>query len=295
MVSVEQEDNVPTPATCRLREIADAAEALAADGPSERENRRTGEDDLARLGDALERIKGALHEARLRAATAEESQRRFVTDASHEIRIPLTVIRGEAELLLRRDTGDDPDRCAALAAIEEEAARLGRLMDDLLTLNYSKSGLRLRPQAVDLRTFLRGFIERYAEAWLERALRLQIEDDISLTVEVDQDSMTRILLNVVDNAARYSAAGTPITITVGRDAERVVIAVSDEGPGMSAEEAERVFDRFYRGSTGREQRGMGLGLSIVRALAEAGGATVTLDTAPDRGTTVSISLPATTT
>lgn len=275
----------------RLREIADTAEAIAAGDPAARDRLPRTPDDIGRLGVALHQVADRLEESVGRAAAAEERMRHFVADASHEMRIPLTVIRGSAELLLRQDNGEDEERCAGLAAIEEESARLARLMDDLLTLNHAQTGLRLNLQTVDLPTFLQNFVERYAEAWPDRHLVLHGVEDVALQVLADPDALTRILINLIDNAARYSSPGGDITISAGRDEDMVEIAVSDEGPGMTEQDAAHAFERFYRGAD-RRGRGSGLGLAIVRALAEAGGGRVTLTSAPTSGTTIQILLPA---
>jgi two-component system OmpR family sensor kinase len=289
---VEQSDGTPEPAVAldRLREIADTAEAIAAGDPEARTRLPSTPDDIGRLGAALHHIADELEAALNRASAAEEGMRRFVADASHEMRIPLTVIRGSAELMLRRDNGDDEERCAGLAAIEEESARLGRLIDDLLTLNQAPSGLRLNLQPLDLRPFLENFLERYAEAWPDRHIVLFPVDPPDLQVEADADALTRILINLIDNAARYTRPDGKITLTATREGDMAQVTVSDEGPGMMSEDAEQVFERFYRGSE-RRGRGTGLGLAIVRALAEAGGGQVDLTSDPDIGTTVRLLLP----
>jgi two-component system OmpR family sensor kinase len=249
------------------------------DNPIDRTVLRTLVDDL----DVA--LRGTIH--------AEAQAQRFLADTSHEMRIPLTVIRGEAELLLRRDDGSDEERCTALAAIDEEASRLGRLLDDLLTLNYRPERLHLRLEPVDIASTLRVFVERYADAWPQRALQLNYTLPPSALAIADRDALTRVLINLVENAARYSRPGGAITLAVHPEGDRIAIEVSDEGPGMAPDEVARVFERFYRGAAGRghDRRGSGLGLSIVRTLVEAMNGTVHLDSAPTRGTTVTLLLP----
>jgi two-component system, OmpR family, sensor kinase len=267
-------------ALAQLREMACRAECSPAENSEQ-------------MGAALRSIADQLEPAFQRATATEDALRRFVADASHEMRIPLTVIRGEAELLLRRDGGDDPERCAALATIDEEANRLGRLLDDLLTLDYHPGRLRLHLEPIDLPAFLTEFVERYADAWPQRTMIFRNDVPPGTTATADRDALTRVMINLVDNAARYSTTDGAITLAARRAGGQAVITVSDEGPGMSAEESQRVFERFYRGAAGRahERRGSGLGLSIVRALIEAAGGTVELTTAPDLGTTVTVTLP----
>jgi two-component system, OmpR family, sensor kinase len=241
----------------------------------------------------LRAVADRLEEALRDAEATEEQLRGLVADASHEMRIPLTVIRGEAELLLRRDSGEDQERCTALAAIDEEANRLGRLLDDLLTLNYRPDRLHVSLEPFDIGAFLDEFAERYADAWPERTIELSSSLPPGSQVLADRDALTRVLINLVENAARYSRTDGAIVLAAHEEADRIAIEVRDEGPGMTAEDAAHVFERFYRGAAGRdhERRGTGLGLSIVRALIEAGGGSVRLDTAPNRGTTVALLLP----
>jgi signal transduction histidine kinase len=138
------------------------------------------------------------------------------------------------------------------------------------------------------------FVDRYAEAWPTRRVDFDRAAFDGARVWADPEALRRMLLNVVDNAAKYSSAPRPIAVTAEAGPESVVIQVTDEGPGLSAGDRERVFDRFYRGSESRSRRtgGSGLGLSIVRALAERSAGSVSLESEPGRGTTVTITLPA---
>jgi two-component system OmpR family sensor kinase len=218
--------------------------------------------------------------------------RQFLADASHELRTPLTVLRGTAQILLRHGDTQTPELKEALVAMHEETVRLSRLVDDLLTLSRLDAGQQLEPRPVALGDFLTRFIDRYAPAWPDRALEIDPAVD-GTTAYVDPDALTRILTNLVDNAARYSAPGHPIELGASAVPAGVEIRVSDEGPGLKKEDAERVFERFYRASKSRARQsgGTGLGLSIVHALVQESGGEVRIETGPDRGTTVAVSLP----
>jgi signal transduction histidine kinase len=141
------------------------------------------------------------------------------------------------------------------------------------------------------------FRDRYAGAWPARTVDFDRDAFDGARVWADPDAVRRMLLNVVDNAAKYSEPNTPIVVTADAGPEEVTIHVQDRGPGLTPEERERAFDRFYRGGDGRSRRpgGSGLGLAIVQALAERSGGSVSLDTAPGRGTTVTLTLPTTST
>jgi len=234
-----------------------------------------------------------LEEGFSRVRESEQRMRRFLADASHELRTPLTALRGTSQVLLRHGDRGGPDTRAALRDIHEEAVRLSRLVDDLLTLNRLDAQEPLQPERVPLLEFMEQFVDRYTGAWPDRTLELDRRAFGRASVAVDQEALRRMLLNLVDNAAKYSSASSPITLTAVPDGDVVAIQVRDDGPGLSTQDAGRAFDRFYRGSESRSRRvgGSGLGLAIVQALVERSGGRVSLDTEPGRGTTVSIALP----
>jgi two-component system OmpR family sensor kinase len=234
-----------------------------------------------------------LQDALSSATASEQRMRQFLADASHELRTPLTVLRGASQMLIRRPRLDQPEVDAALAAIDKEAIRLSRLVDDLLSLSRLDAGQPLHPLPVTLSHFLEEFTARYAPAWPERSIKVDRSTLNGAQAHVDPEALTRILTNLVDNAARYSTAGKPILIRGEAVGGTVSIQVQDEGPGLSPEDARRVFERFYRGSKSRSQRngGSGLGLAIVRALVGQSRGQIHIDTGPDRGTTFAITLP----
>jgi two-component system OmpR family sensor kinase len=275
-----------------LRKIAGAATRIAGGDLQQRANLAHSPDEIGRLSIAFDTMVDRLQAALMAAHESEERMRQFLADASHELRTPLTVLRGMSEVLLRQSPRDDPRR-NALRDLNEESIRLSRLVDDLLTLTRLDTGQPLNPEPVPLSQFLVQFAERYGSAWPNRHLDLDIGGTDGATAYVDPDALRRIVTNLVDNAARYSTAGEPITIGGGELEGHITVAVSDRGPGLSAEDAERVFERFYRGarSRSRQSGGTGLGLAIVEALATESGGEVDIDTAPDRGTTVTITLP----
>jgi two-component system OmpR family sensor kinase len=277
-----------------LRRVTRTAEEIAAGDLHRRANVRS-RDEVGRLGSAFDRMIGRLEEAFSRVTESEQRMRRFLADASHELRTPLTALRGTSQVLLRQSNDGRPEVAAALRDINQEAVRLSRLVDDLLTLNRLDADEELHPEQVALQPFMDDFADRYSGAWPTRRVEFDKDAFERIRVWADPEALRRMLLNVVDNAAKYSSAPSPITVTAEANAETVAIQVRDGGPGLSAEDREHVFDRFYRGSESRSRRtgGSGLGLAIVQALAQRSEGTVSLDTAPDRGTTVSITLPTT--
>lgn len=276
-----------------LTRVTRVAEEIAGGDLAQRANLSTPVDEIGRLGSAFDSMVDRLQEALAQATASEGRMRRFLADASHELRTPLTALRGTSQVLLRQDTIDPDDVQEALAAIHQEAARLSQLVDDLLRLSRLDSGQELEPRPVALSPFLEAFVARYASVWPERTIDVESGALDDARASVDPDALTRVLTNLVDNAARYSTAGRPILIAGASDGETVSIEVRDGGPGLPPHDATRMFERFYRGtqSRSRQSGGSGLGLAIVRALVEQSEGEIHVDTGPDRGTTVAITLP----
>ena len=220
---------------------------------------------------------------RLEAAFTRE--REFVKDASHELRTPITVIRGHLELM-----GDDPDeRRETVALVTDELDRMGRLVEDLLLLARAerRDFLRIEPVGVDL---LVEEIHAKAQGLGPRHWELQVEG--RATVAGDRQRLTQALMNLVGNAAEHTSAEDTIEIGVAVQDAAARLWVRDTGPGIDLKEQERIFQRFARGRNGkRRTQGAGLGLAIARTIAEAHGGSIELDSAPGRGSTFTIVLP----
>jgi two-component system OmpR family sensor kinase len=276
-----------------LQHVTQTAEAIAAGDLARRANLAPSVDEVGRLGGAFDTMVDRLQDALATATGSEERMRQFLADASHELRTPLTVLRGTSQILLRQKDLQPGEFDAALAAIHDESIRLSRLVDDLLTLSRLDAGQPLDPNPVAISPFLAEFVGRYASAWPSRLITVEAAELDGTRAHVDPEALRRILTNVVDNAARYSTPGRPIVIAGVSAANSVSITVRDEGPGLSPEDAKRIFERFYRGNKSRSRLsgGAGLGLAIVHALVEKSQGEIRIDTSPDRGTTVAIMLP----
>jgi signal transduction histidine kinase len=276
-----------------LRRVTATAEEIAAGDLGRRTEVRS-HDEVGRLASAFDRMIDRLEEAFSRVTESEQQMRRFLADASHELRTPLTALRGTSQVLLRAPDPTAPEVAAAIEGIHQETVRLSNLVNDLLTLTRLDAEEALHPEEIPLAAFVDDFRDRYAGAWPARAVDFDQDSFDGARVWADPDAVRRMLLNVVDNAAKYSEADTPIVITADAGPEEVTIRVQDRGPGLTPEEQARAFDRFYRGGDGRSRRpgGSGLGLSIVQALAERSSGSVSLETEPGPGTTVTITLPA---
>jgi two-component system OmpR family sensor kinase len=275
-----------------LRRVTETAEEIAAGDLGRRTNVRS-HDEVGRLASVFDRMIGRLEEAFSKVTESEQQMRRFLADASHELRTPLTALRGTSQVLLRAPDPGGPEVVAAIEGIHQEAVRLSNLVNDLLTLTRLDAKESLHPEEIPLAAFMDDFHDRYSGAWPTRDVQFDRGAFDGAHVWADPDAVRRMLLNVVDNAVKYSEPPSAVVVTADTDPEEVTIRVRDHGPGLSAEEQERVFDRFFRGDRGRSKRtgGSGLGLSIVQALAERSAGSVSLETEPGRGTTVTITLP----
>lgn len=234
--------------------------------------------------DAVEREYAARYES-------EQRMRRFLADASHELRTPLTSLRGYAELVRLRGGLDEQAR-DSLRRIESEGTRMGRLVDDLLTLARSDRGVPPERAPVDLADVVDDAVAGLRAAHPEREVRVRSEEP--LPVLGDRDQLVQVVGNVLANAAVHATGGGPIRVSADRQDGEVVVRVADGGPGLAPEQAAQVFDRFWRADSARTRirGGSGLGLSIVRALVTDHGGRVSFESEVAAGTTVTVRLPA---
>jgi two-component system OmpR family sensor kinase len=243
------------------------------------------------LGEALNAMMTRIEHAFAERAASEARLRRFVADASHELRTPVTTIRGYAELyrhggLVRREDLDQ-----AMCRTERESIRMSSLVDDLLLLARLDEGRPLVCGPVDLGVL---GIDAAADARAvapDRDVTAEVQEDIC--VDGDEDRLRQVLGNLVGNALAHTPPGTPVTVRVRHGDGTAVVEVRDDGPGMTSEVAGRAFERFSRADESRSRHGggAGLGLAIVQAIVTAHGGEVSLASAPGAGTTVRVELP----
>ncbi|HET8607038.1 MAG TPA: HAMP domain-containing sensor histidine kinase [Gaiellaceae bacterium] len=262
-------------AAARRIQATNLSERIALDGP---------QDELKTLADTFDEML-----ARLDASFT--AQRQFVADASHELRNPLAVIQTNADVALW--DGEIPESARArLEAVRRASERMRRLVDDLLALARLELTTAERSE-VDLAALvheLGGELDSLA-----RAHELTIEQDAEsgLRVVADRDALKRALANLLDNAFRHSPPGAPVRVAAARRNGFAVLSVADRGPGLTADEQEHVFERFWRSDSARSRQsgGVGLGLAIVRRIAESHGGAVAVDSRPGDGSTFEIRLP----
>jgi two-component system OmpR family sensor kinase len=312
-----------------LTDIELTAEAIAEGDLSQRVPDRDPRTEVGRLGRSLNamlaQVEAAFHDREKSEAAArwsEERMRQFVADASHELRTPLTAIRGYAEYYRQRGgVGNgarhaapadaepilagggrltEPDIDRIMQRVEQESARMGVLVEDMLLLARLDQQRPIERRPVDLLTLAADAVQDARMIAPQRKIELTVGRGAAFLVLGDEARLRQVITNLMSNALSHTPDGTPIDVRIlahGPDGRlpvpSVTIEVNDHGPGLSKEQAERVFERFYRAdqARGRKTGGAGLGLAIVAALVDAHGGAVGVDTAPGSGALFWITLP----
>jgi PAS domain S-box-containing protein len=256
--------------------------------------RRRADEDLRRLNDDLER--------RVRERTRElehalKARDEFLSIASHELKTPLTGLKLQLQLAARRlrQSGDDPLPAESANKIFDRALRqsgvLEELIADLLDVSRIQTGrFPLELEEVDVYALLEDIIGRFTGELAQAHVKVELRADRGLIARWDPRRITQVLANLISNAIKY-APGSPIDISLAREGGRARIAVADRGPGISAENRGRIFDRFERGGASPNVGGLGLGLFIARRIVEAHGGTIHVDSEVDRGTCFVVEVP----
>ncbi|NMN56710.1 two-component system sensor histidine kinase TctE [Xanthobacter sp. SG618] len=257
-----------------------------------------GRDDLSPLPDhavqsELRPLVAALNTYMGRVAGQMAAQRRFVANAAHQLRTPLALLA--TQVAFARRTGEAAERAEALAGAEESTRRLARLAAQLLTLSRAEPGSRRpRDEDIDLAQSARQVLEGLAHLAVERDIDLGLDVNAPAVTRGDGAMMREAVVNLVENALRYTPKGGSVTVTVdggaGKAGPEAVLVVEDSGPGIPPEERDKVFERFYR-VPGTPGEGSGIGLSIVREVVDGAGGVLILGTAAAGGLRVEMRLP----
>ena len=274
-----------------IKQMTATAGAIAAGDLSHRVPDVTPGTEAAELGTALNTMLGNIEEAFDQRAASEERLRRFVADASHELRTPITTIRGYAELYRAGGLAEGDELQEAMRRTEQEAMRMGALVDDLLHLARLDQGRPLERLPVDLTAIVEDAARDARAVDPDRAITTSA--DGPLVVAGDEGRLRQVVANLVANALVHTAEGSPIDVRAMRQDDLAVVEVADHGPGMDGATADRAFERFFRADPARSRHrgGSGLGLAIVDATVRAHGGTVALRSSPEKGTTVRVELP----
>src|SRR4051794_12400310 len=275
-----------------LKRMTKTAGAIAAGDLSQRVPAEAEGTEARDLGDAVNAMLTTIEGAFAERAASEARLRRFVSDASHELRTPVTTIRGYAELYRHGGLSERDELDQAMRRTEQESVRMASLVDDLLLLARLDEGRPLVRDTVDLGVL---GIDAAADARAvapDRTITADVAEGV--TVDGDEDRLRQVVGNLVGNALVHTPAGTPVSVRVHNGDGRAVVEVHDDGPGMPREVADRAFERFARADASRSRHagGSGLGLAIVQAIVVAHGGHVMLESARGARTTVRVELPA---
>ncbi|HMJ77050.1 MAG TPA: HAMP domain-containing sensor histidine kinase [Iamia sp.] len=273
-----------------LDAMIDAAEAIG-EGDLTSRVPTDGVEDVARLATALNGMLDRLERAFADKDASEDALRRFVADASHELRTPLAAVLGYAELH-QSGMAPSPEQVdTAMARIHAEGERMRLIVEELLTLARLDEGRPMEHLDVDLVEIARLAVADAGAIEPGRPLDLDVPDE-PVVVSGDVMSLRQAVDNLLANARTHTPVDTPVRVVVDRVDGHAVVRVADEGPGMDAEVAAHVFDRFYRADRSRARPGgSGLGLAIVAAIAEGHGGTATVVSTPGAGSTFTLSIP----
>jgi len=266
--------------------ITNVAKDIQATDLSRRINLGGPQDELRELADTFDDMLGRIDEA-------FESQRDFIHEASHELRNPLAVIRTNLDVTLADPGADEADLRHTLEVVQRSSERMTRLVDDLLV--YARKGsLSLERETIDAAELVHELADEFRAPAEAKELTIVEERTGGLWVEGDRNALRQAVANLLANAIRLSPPHTSIRVRGGAEAPWVWLSVEDQGPGIAPEDHDRVFQRFWRGDPreGRSEGRSGLGLTIVRQVAEAHGGEVRLVSEPGQGATFAIWLPA---
>lgn len=266
-----------------LRAIEITAAAITAGDLSQRVEHADPQTEVGRVGSALNTMLDRIEDS-------DRRLRRFIADASHELRTPLAAVRAYAELFGRGAAERPEDLERSMTGITREAERMSLLVDDLLLLARLDEGRPLEREPVDLAAVVQEAVDAARVVEPGRPIELSLEPT---TLTGDAARLRQVLDNLLANARAHTPPGTPVSVELRDDDGRATLTVADQGPGLTEEQAARVFERFYRvdSSRTRASGGAGLGLSIVSAVIEAHGGTVEARPTPGGGATLVVTLP----
>jgi signal transduction histidine kinase len=268
-----------------LRQVTDTARAIVATGDLKARVPETG--TSGELADLVRQFNTVLS----KNASLINAQREALDNLAHDLRTPLTRLRGTAELALQNQ-GDTTAAREALADCVEESERIQRLLETMLDVSAAENGtLPLQRSSVDLHNIVIDTVDLYHEVAEEKKITVLIEAATNVAIDADPLRLGQAVANLLDNALKYTPEGGKVRIAARPLGTGGEIEVSDSGPGVPAAERENIWRRLYRGDASRSKRGLGLGLSLVKAIVEAHGGTVSVDNAPEGGARFTLRLP----
>jgi heavy metal sensor kinase len=240
--------------------------------------------------DAIEELSALFNQMLDRISTLIAGMGSALDNVAHDLRTPMTRLRGVAERALA--SGDVQAQRDALSTCLEESERILAMLDTLMDISEAETGtMRLALAEVDLATLVGEVVSIYEDVAEEKQVELRSSVEARLTVAADRDRLRQVLANLIDNAVKYTPSGGRMTISADADDAKVRIEVADTGIGIAKHDLPRIWERLYRGDQSRAERGLGLGLSLVRAIVRAHGGTAEVSAEPGRGSTFTVRLP----
>ncbi|MBF0512036.1 MAG: HAMP domain-containing protein, partial [Candidatus Omnitrophica bacterium] len=241
--------------------------------------------------DEIESLAKTFNEMIARLDEAFTSQRQFMEDISHELKTPLSVLKGELEVTLKRIRSTQEYETTLQSSLEEVNTLVG-MVENLLTLaRFDSKTTTLLPVPLDMNLLIKDTVDTIQVLALQKGITLQYNGASVVEINADKNQMKRMMLNILDNAIKYTPSGGKVTVNLRSEQDSIVIEIIDTGIGIPENDLPRIFDRFYRVDKSRSSVGFGLGLSIARSIAMAHGGRISAIPNKPQGTMFSITLP----
>ena len=276
-----------------LEDAEQTAEEIASGNLSARMPEAAPKTEVGRLVNSLNAMLSRIEESFTIRTESENKLRRFVADASHELRTPITAIRGFSELHRQGAVTGQKETTELIGRIEGESKRMGSLVEDLLLLARLDQARDMESKPVDMNTVIADAVASARAAGPEHPVMLNVPDE-EIFMLGDETRIHQVVANLLANARAHTSVGTPITVSMTADESTVRVSVADKGPGRSEEDQQRIFERFYRADSSRArtgEEGSGLGLSIVDAVMKGHGGSVTVESKIGEGSTFTLQFP----
>ncbi len=267
-----------------LKNMIETARQITAENMGLRISVPESKDEIRELAETFNDMLGKIQHVLI-------SQRQFVQDISHELRTPMTIMRGELEVALKRRRTPEEYQ-SILASSLDETKKIGKLLEDLLSLaRFDTSSAALAREAEDISSVIKEIVDDMRHLAQPKGIEIDLISTAGLMLSIDKPKIMRCFINIIDNAIKYTPENGRIAVRVAQENQSVVIVISDTGIGIPETDLPHIFNRFYQVDKSRSSQGFGLGLSIARSVIEAHGGSITVQSTENRGTSFLISFP----